>query len=56
MFLSESAADLLESDANFTYVLKTLHKRKSEYGEIYKNIQWSFIEPIEQIVELKTTP
>ncbi|CAF3428384.1 unnamed protein product [Rotaria sp. Silwood1] len=37
-------------------ILKTLHKRKSEYGEIYKNIQWSFIEPIEQIVELKTTP
>ncbi|CAF1059126.1 unnamed protein product [Rotaria sp. Silwood1] len=37
-------------------ILKTLHERKSEYGEIYKNIQWSFIEPIKTIVELKTTP
>ncbi|CAF3786474.1 unnamed protein product, partial [Rotaria sp. Silwood1] len=37
-------------------ILKTLNKRKFEYGEIYKNIQWSFIEPIEDIVELKETP
>ncbi|CAF3562128.1 unnamed protein product [Rotaria sp. Silwood1] len=37
-------------------IVKTLEKRKSEYGEIYKNIQWSFIEPIKTIVELKTTP
>ncbi|CAF4077825.1 unnamed protein product, partial [Rotaria sordida] len=37
-------------------ILKTLEKRKSEYGERYKNIQWSFIEPIEKVVELKETP
>ncbi|CAF1509236.1 unnamed protein product [Rotaria sordida] len=37
-------------------ILKTLEKRKSEYGETYKNIQWSFIEPIEKVVELKETP
>ncbi|CAF3290835.1 unnamed protein product, partial [Rotaria sp. Silwood2] len=37
-------------------ILNTLEKNKSEYGEIYKNIQWSFIEPIKTIVELKTTP
>ncbi|CAF5035210.1 unnamed protein product [Rotaria sp. Silwood1] len=37
-------------------ILMTLEKRKSEYGEIYKNIEWSFIEPIKTIVELNTTP
>ncbi|CAF4249240.1 unnamed protein product, partial [Rotaria sordida] len=37
-------------------ILKTLNKRKFEYGEIYKNIQWSFIEPIQTIVELKERP
>ncbi|CAF3337435.1 unnamed protein product [Rotaria sp. Silwood2] len=37
-------------------ILKTLEKRKSEYGQKYKNIQWSFIEPIKTIVELKETP
>ncbi|CAF2155575.1 unnamed protein product [Rotaria magnacalcarata] len=37
-------------------ILKCLRQRKSEYGEIYKNIQWSFIEPIENIVELNETP
>ncbi|CAF4914738.1 unnamed protein product, partial [Rotaria sp. Silwood2] len=37
-------------------ILKTLEKRKSEYGEIYKNIQWSFIDPIKTIIELKETP
>ncbi|CAF3172262.1 unnamed protein product [Rotaria socialis] len=37
-------------------ILKILEQRKSEYGEIYKNIQWSFIEPIENIVKLNETP
>jgi len=37
-------------------ILKCLKQRTSAYGGTYKNIQWSFIEPIEEIVELKEKP
>ncbi|CAF1240107.1 unnamed protein product [Didymodactylos carnosus] len=37
-------------------ILKCLEQRKLEYGETYKNIQWYFIKPIENIVELNETP
>ncbi|CAF4716226.1 unnamed protein product, partial [Rotaria sp. Silwood2] len=31
-------------------------RRKFDYGEIYKNIQWYFIEPIKNIVKLNEAP
>jgi hypothetical protein len=37
-------------------LLKCLEKRKADYGEMYKDIQWYFIEPIENTVELKEQP
>ncbi|CAF4553806.1 unnamed protein product [Rotaria sp. Silwood2] len=37
-------------------ILNTLEKNKSEYGEIYKNIDWHFIKPIKEIIRLKTIP
>jgi hypothetical protein len=37
-------------------ILKSLEQHTSAYGETYKNIQWLFIEPIQDIVELKETP
>ncbi|CAF1324304.1 unnamed protein product [Rotaria sordida] len=41
---------------SLSLIVKTLQRRKSECDQIYKNIQWSFIEPIQTIVELKETP
>jgi hypothetical protein len=37
-------------------IRKCLEQHTSEYGETYKNIQWLFIEPIQDTVELKETP
>jgi len=37
-------------------ILKSLEQHTSAYGETYKNIQWLFIEPIQETVELKETP
>ncbi|CAF0917893.1 unnamed protein product [Rotaria sordida] len=37
-------------------ILKTLEKRTSDYGEIYQNIHWYFIEPIENIINLNEAP
>jgi hypothetical protein len=37
-------------------LLKCLLTQKNNYGEIYKNISWKLIPPIEQTQELKVTP
>jgi hypothetical protein len=37
-------------------ILKSLEQRTFDYGEIYKSIQWYFIEPIENIVKLDEPP
>ncbi|CAF3408460.1 unnamed protein product [Rotaria sp. Silwood2] len=41
---------------SFDLIFKTLERRKFDYGEIYKNIQWYFIEPIKNIVKLNEAP
>lgn len=38
------------------FIIKFLMKRTADYGETYKNIQWSFIEPIEDVVDLSEPP
>jgi hypothetical protein len=37
-------------------ILKSLEQHTSAYGDTYKNIQWLFIKPIQDTVELKETP
>ncbi|CAF1538872.1 unnamed protein product [Rotaria sp. Silwood1] len=37
-------------------IIKVLKQRTFDYGEIYKNIQWYFIKPIESIVSLEEKP
>ncbi|CAF1122273.1 unnamed protein product [Adineta steineri] len=37
-------------------ILICLEQRKFDYGEIYKNIKWRFIEPTQNIIELNEKP
>ena len=37
-------------------ILTCLEQRKSEYGEIYRNIKWKLIEPVEKTIELNEKP
>ncbi len=37
-------------------ILKCLERRKNEYGQIYQNIKWKLIEPIEKTVQLNEKP
>ncbi|CAF1550027.1 unnamed protein product [Adineta steineri] len=37
-------------------ILICLEQRKFDYGEIYKNIKWKFIEPIQNIIKLNKKP